>query len=117
MRIAVALSVLALAASLLACERESPTNGMVTPPKAAAAPAAAQDPEGPNPNAARYGPHGVAETPPEAPGAPTAAAPALDPAETADITGHVCHCGASCKCGHCAGAVPGCHCKAERNAK
>jgi hypothetical protein len=109
------LLVLTTTVFLAACERESPTNGIVTPSKPAAPQPPPPDLDSPNPNAAHYGPHGVAATPPPTPGARSVVAPPLNPAEPTDVAGHACHCGASCKCGHCAGAIPGCHCKTERN--
>jgi hypothetical protein len=60
----------------------------------------------PNANAAHYGSHGVSAV-------PTTAAPASPASGPGDMTEHACACGATCHCGHCSGAVPGCHCKAE----
>jgi hypothetical protein len=97
------------------CERGSTDKAPMA--RARAPVAAPSDSESPNANAAHYGPHGVAETPTAAPGAAQASAPATEdaPSAPADMAGHACHCGATCKCGHCAGAVPGCHCKTARN--
>jgi hypothetical protein len=114
-----AIALLLLAASLQGCEQKQTPTGVVATPTAPP-PAAAVPAEQPNANAARYGPHGVATTPASgaepAREAPEAIAPAIDArASPSEMAGHACHCGASCKCGHCAGAVPGCHCKTERN--
>ena len=94
----------------------------LAPPQPPAAPAAEPADNAPNANAARYGPHGVSATPPpvesgkpaRADDVPAAAGPA-DPQEAADdMRGHPCQCGKTCHCGHCAGAVPGCHCHVKR---
>jgi hypothetical protein len=119
------LTVVALCLSPLpyGCQRGAdPGLSAVAPPTtpAVAGPGA---PEAPNANAAHYGPHGVAATPTPAATAPSpgpnthgeAEAPVVETPAAAEMAGHPCHCGASCKCGHCAGAVPGCHCKTERN--
>jgi hypothetical protein len=104
-----------LAGVLCGCERERTDKTAVVGVRSPAA--APSDTESPNSNAAHYGPHGVAETPTAAPSAPQESPPATGEAAPApgDMAGHACHCGASCKCGHCAGAVPGCHCKTARN--
>jgi hypothetical protein len=78
------------------------------PPAAVALPAAPVGVAAPNANAAHYGSHGVSAVP-TANAPPPPAAPGAD-----DMAGHACACGATCHCGHCSGAVPGCHCKAER---
>jgi len=123
-RIVIVCSALAVA---LACQ---PTEHKVGPPPPPAAPVPQAAPEdAPNANAARYGPHGVAQTPSPVAAAPAnpepgerAAAPALpvaanegaDEAGDGDMRGHPCHCGKTCHCGHCSGAVPGCHCHVKR---
>ncbi len=114
-----AIPLLLLAASIQGCEQKQAPASVAAIP-AAPRPAAAAPAEQPNANAARYGPHGVATTPASAAEpvqqTPEANAPAVDTRPSpSEIAGHACHCGASCKCGHCAGAVPGCHCKTERN--
>jgi hypothetical protein len=88
-----------------ACQREPPPAGGPVPTPAGVA--------SPNANAAHYGSHGVSAVPTANAPAPVAAAaapsaPGGEPAE------HACACGATCHCGHCSGAVPGCHCKAEK---
>jgi hypothetical protein len=117
-----------------ACQPAEPK--AVPSPPAAAVPAAPED-SAPNANAARYGPHGVAVTPspgntappskeakPEiepgplagaaaAPSPPPGSPPSSDEA-TAEMRGHPCQCGKTCHCGHCSGAVPGCHCHVKR---
>jgi len=108
---------------LQGCERAPGAAAPAPAPQAPTKPSAL-DTAAPNAGAAHYGPHGVAATPPSAAGTnPTAPgpgtpregdAPPLDTQSMGDMAGHACHCGAGCKCGHCAGAVPGCHCKAER---
>ena len=87
-----------LLAGLISCQRA---------PSPAASPVAPAGTAAPNANAAHYGSHGVSAV-------PTADAPATAVAPSGDMEGHACACGATCHCGHCSGAVPGCHCKAER---
>jgi len=65
----------------------------------------------PNANAAHYGAHGVSAVPTAPAPTPTTAP---DPQGAAEPAEHACACGASCHCGHCSGAIPGCHCKAEK---
>jgi hypothetical protein len=85
-----------------ACQKEPPAAVAPVPIPAGVA--------APNANAAHYGSHGVSAVP-TATAAPAAAAPAAPVGEPAE---HACACGATCHCGHCSGAVPGCHCKAEK---
>jgi hypothetical protein len=80
------------------CQKEPPAAVPPTPIPAAAAP---------NANAAHYGSHGVSAV-------PAATAPAGAPSGGAEPAEHPCACGATCHCGHCSGAVPGCHCQAEK---
>ncbi len=99
----------ALAAGLWACSRQPAASS----PTTSAGPVAAAPV--PNANAAPYGPHGVSAVPAAAPAGP-ADAPPLDPSQMdmAAMAGHPCACGKTCHCGHCSGAVPGCHCKTKR---
>lgn len=124
--------------ALLACEPAAHDHARPAAPAPGAGADTAKD-LAPNANAAQYGAHGVAATPapPDeaaaapseglAPGSPgpeaapgsagseaaTAGAAGDDPQLT-NLRGHACECGKSCHCGHCSGAVPGCHCHVKR---
>ena len=95
-----------LALGVWACDQSAHPSARAS---AAAAP-------GLNPNVAPYGPHGVSAVPAAAAAAAPEGAPPLDPSQmnAAAMAGHACACGGSCHCGHCSGAVPGCHCKTKR---